>query len=67
MLADRVVVESQKDAADEGIRWEAGPDSEIELSNCARPGPGTTVTLFLKPAHYGLAAQADSLEEIVKE
>jgi molecular chaperone HtpG len=67
MLADRVIVESQKDAADEGIRWEAGPDSEIELSNCARPGPGTTVTLFLKPAHYGLAAQADSLEAIVKE
>ena len=67
MLADRVVVESRKDTDEEGVRWEAGAESEIELSNCAKSEPGTSVTLFLKPAHHRLADQAESLEAIIKE
>jgi molecular chaperone HtpG len=67
MLADRVVVVSRKAEADEGIRWEAGAENETELSNCSRQEPGTTVTLFLKPAHYRLAEQPDALEVILKE
>ena len=55
MLADRVVVESRKATETEGVRWEAGPDSEIELSSCAKSEAGTCVTLFLKPSHHRLA------------
>jgi molecular chaperone HtpG len=67
MLADRVMVESRKDTEAEGVRWEAGAESEIELSNCPRQQPGTTVTLFLKPAHHRLAEQPEALEAIIKE
>ena len=67
MLADRVMVESRKDAEAEGVRWAAGAESEIELSNCWKGSTGTTVTLFLKPAHYRLAEQPEALEAIIKE
>jgi molecular chaperone HtpG len=67
MLADRVTVESRKTAEDEGVRWEAGADSEIELSNCAKDETGTTVTLFLKPKHHRLCEQQEALEAIIKE
>ncbi|WP_406693974.1 ATP-binding protein [Singulisphaera sp. Ch08] len=67
MLADRVVVESRKAEDSEGVRWEAGPGSEIELSNITRERPGTTVTLFLKSEHSRLAEQPDFLEAIIKE
>ncbi len=67
MLADRVVVESRKAGHDEGVRWEAGPGSEIELSGCIAESPGTTVTLFLKPEHHGLAGRPEPLEAIIKE
>lgn len=67
MLADRVVVESRKAEGAEGVRWEAGPGSEIELSNSTREGPGTTVTLSLKPEHFRLAEQPELLEGIIKE
>lgn len=67
MLADRVVVESRKAECDDGVRWEAGPGSDIELSACARDRPGTTVTLFLKPEHHGLADRPEPLEAVIKE
>ncbi len=67
MLADRIVVESRKAAEAEGVRWEAGPENEIELSGCARSEPGTSVTLYLKPAHHRLAALPEPLEAIIKE
>ena len=68
MLADRVVVESRKTGEDEGVRWEAaGTESEVELSNCAKAEPGTTVTLLLEPAHYRLAEQPELLEAVIKE
>ncbi|SIO23808.1 Molecular chaperone, HSP90 family [Singulisphaera sp. GP187] len=67
MLADRVVVESRKAEDGESVRWEAGPGSEIELSNTTRERPGTTVTLFLKPEHSRLAEQPEFLEAIIKE
>ncbi len=67
MLADRVVVESRKATETEGVRWEAGPDSEIELSSCAKSEAGTCVTLFLKPSHHRLASEPEPLEAIVKE
>jgi molecular chaperone HtpG len=67
MLADRVVVESRKSEDESGVRWEAGAESEVELSDCPRTEPGTTVTLYLKPAHERLAAQPEAVETIIKE
>ncbi len=46
---------------------EAGPGSEIELSNSTREGPGTTVTLSPKPEHFRLAEQPELLEGIIEE
>ena len=67
MLASRVVVESRKSGDQDAVRWEAGPDSEIELSRSSRESVGTSVTLFLKPEHALLSEKVEPLEAIVKE
>lgn len=67
MLADRVIVESRRLDVPEGVRWEAGANTEILLSPCDRADPGTTVTLFLKPEYHKLAEQAEPIEAAVKE
>ena len=69
MLADRMVVETRRvqTPEDAGVRWEAGPGTDIHLSGCVRPQPGTTVTLFLKPDYAGFATNESLLEEAVRE
>ncbi len=67
MLAERMVVESRRSDADEGVRWEAGAGTEIEISGTDREESGTTVTLFLKPAFHVLAEQDEPIEQAVKE
>jgi hypothetical protein len=67
MLAERMVVESRCLDEPEGVVWEAGADTEIQLSSSERRESGTTVTLFLKSAHRALAEQPDALERAVKE
>jgi hypothetical protein len=67
MLAERMVVESRRADADEGVRWEAGAGTEIEISGTDREESGTTVTLFLKPPFHVLAEQEEPIEQAVKE
>jgi molecular chaperone HtpG len=69
MLADRMIVETRRVNApdDAGVKWEAGPGTEINLSGCVRTQPGTTVTLFLKEDYKDFAANAKLLEEAVRE
>jgi hypothetical protein len=67
MLAERLVVESRRIDAPEGVRWEAGAGTDIELSCCERQRPGTTVTLHLKPEYHRLAQHSDQLEAVIKE
>ncbi|SFH69090.1 HSP90 family protein [Planctomicrobium piriforme] len=67
MLADRIVVESRHDAADHGIRWEAGAGTEIELMELDRAAPGTVVTLYLKPEYRFLSTQPESVEKAIRE
>ena len=67
MLADRLVVESRHLENEEGVRWEAGSGADIDLSSCERSGPGTTVTLYLKPERYRLAESAEPLQAAIKE
>lgn len=67
MLAERVVVESRRADAPEGVRWEAGAGTEIAISSCDRAAPGTAVTLYLKPEHRDLAERPEPLEAAVKE
>ncbi len=67
MLADRVVVESRRIDAPEGVVWSAGDGPEIVLSSSDREEPGTTVTLFLKPEHARLAEDEKLIEAAVKE
>jgi len=67
MLADRMVVESRRTDHHEGVRWEAGPGTEIELSDSQRESTGTKVTLSLKPDYYPLAENADMLEGVLRE
>lgn len=66
MLADRMVVESRHLVESEGVRWEAGAGTEIELSNVERSEPGTTVTLYLKPEHRRLAESPEPVEAAIK-
>lgn len=69
MLADRMVVETRRieSAEDEGVRWEAGPGTDILLSGSVRPNPGTTVKLFLKHDYTQFATNEQLLEEAVRE
>ncbi len=69
MLADRMVVETRRVglAEDEGVRWEAGPGTDIALSGSLRPNPGTTVTLFLKEEYKEFASNEKLLEEAIRE
>lgn len=67
MLAERLVVESQKDGEEEGVRWDAGAGTEITLSPCKRDQPGTTVTLHLKPEFHALAANPEPIERAIRE
>jgi molecular chaperone HtpG len=67
MLADRLVVESRKSGEAEGVRWEAGAGTDIELSASSRAEIGTSVTLFLKPDHRTLAEQPVPVEAAIKE
>lgn len=66
MLADRIVVESRHLDHTEGVRWESGAGADIELSNCERAHPGTTVTLFLKPKYQRLAESEEPVETAIK-
>jgi hypothetical protein len=67
LLAERVVVESRRLDCAEGIRWEAGAGTDIELSSSDRAIPGTSVTLHLRPDHLVLAEKAEALEAAIKE
>lgn len=67
MLSDRLIVESRHLEASEGVRWEAGAGTDIELSNCERAEPGTSVTIHLKPEHQRLTENPQLLEAAIKE
>ncbi|MFM9962745.1 MAG: hypothetical protein ACKV2Q_16160 [Planctomycetaceae bacterium] len=67
MLAERLVVETRKAGCPEGVRWEAGPATQIELSGIDRDSVGTSVTLHLKPEFAYFANQIEPLEQAVRE
>ena len=67
MLAERLVVETLKAGGGEGVRWEAGAATQIELSGIDRDVVGTTVTLHLKPEFAFFANQIEPLERAVCE
>lgn len=67
MLAERMVVESRRTDHPEGVRWEAGPGTDILLSNCDRESTGTRVTLILKQDYHPLAENENVLEGVIRE
>lgn len=67
MLADRIVVESRRGDCETGVRWEAGPGTEIELASSAKADQGTKVTLHLKSEFEILTQDDDKLEESIKQ
>lgn len=67
MLADRMIVESRRTDHPEGVRWEAGPGTDIELSRSERETSGTCVTLTLKAEYRRLAEDEDMLEGVIRE
>lgn len=62
MIADRIIVESRRHDREEGVRWSAGPTTEIELSSFERERPGTTVRLLLKPDCRPFCESAELVE-----
>lgn len=66
MLADRLVVESRREDC-EGIRWDAGPGTSIQLSSCERSAVGTSVCLHLKPQFRVMAESPEPLEAAIRE
>ncbi len=67
MLSDLLRVESRREDCDEGICWEAGPGSDIQLSSTDQTRIGTTVTLRLKPQFRHYAESPDALENAIRE
>ena len=67
MLADRLVVESRREDWEEGIRWEAGPGTSIQLSSSDRTEVGTSVRLYLKPQFRIMSESAEPLEAAIRE
>lgn len=67
MLADRMVVESRRLDCPEGVRWEAGAGTDIQISGIPREQSGTSVTLYLKPMCHALAEREEPIEQAVKE
>lgn len=67
MLADRLIVESRREDGDEGVRWEAGPGTSIQLSSCDRTAVGTSVCLQLKPQFRAMAENPEPLEAAIRQ
>ncbi|HBE71231.1 MAG TPA: hypothetical protein DDW52_24050 [Planctomycetaceae bacterium] len=67
MLADRLSVESLSVAGGEAVRWEAGPGTEIQLSQGTRTTPGTEITLTLKKHLEKFASEEQLLEFAIKQ
>lgn len=67
MLADRLLVESRREEDACGVRWMAGAGTDIEISDCDREVPGTTVTLELKSEYRRLAEQPEAIERAIRE
>jgi HSP90 family molecular chaperone len=67
MLADRLTVESRRADLPSGVRWMAGPGTDIELSSCDREEPGTSVTLHLKDQYRHWCEDGTQLEKTIRE
>ncbi|HEY1066875.1 MAG TPA: hypothetical protein VGE52_12220, partial [Pirellulales bacterium] len=67
MLADKIVVESRRIDVEEGVRWEAGPTTEIEMSSLERDEVGSTITLHLKPEHSAFSQKPEIVEQALKQ
>ncbi len=71
MVADRVSLVTRRAGEEHGWRWESAGDGTYTLAPEARPEPGTTVTLHLKPAdgEDGLHDYTDehTLRDIVRK
>ena len=67
MLADQLVVESRRLDCESGVKWSAGPGTDIEIIPIEREQSGTTVTLHLKPEYAPLAQKAEVLESAIKQ
>jgi molecular chaperone HtpG len=70
MVADRITVVTRRAGTEEATRWESTGDGGYVLGPAERSGPGTTVTLHLKPKDEedGLAdyTRDGVLKDIVK-
>ncbi|MCA9193818.1 MAG: ATP-binding protein [Planctomycetales bacterium] len=66
MIADEVTVTSCRRDDSQGIRWRAGPNTEILLSSDDRKSPGTTVSLKLSDMHRDWLLDADKLENVIR-
>jgi molecular chaperone HtpG len=66
IVADRVIVETQKAGLSEGVRWESEGKGSFSVEPCVRPeGAGTSITLHLKAADKEEGGLQDFTEEWV--
>lgn len=66
IVADRVVVETQKAGLSEGVRWESEGKGSFSIEPHVRSeGAGTSITLYLKPADKEEGGLQDFTEEWV--
>ncbi|MCB0335789.1 MAG: molecular chaperone HtpG, partial [Bdellovibrionales bacterium] len=64
IVADKVIVETQKAGSSEGVRWESDGKGSFDIEPCTRTeGLGTTITLFLKEAGEEEGDLADFSDE----
>ena len=53
MVADRVVIETRKAGASQGVRWESTGDGTFSIDDCGVAKHGTTITLYVGSEFYG--------------
>jgi molecular chaperone HtpG len=66
MVADRVVVVTRRAGEADATRWESEGRGEFSVQPAERETPGTTVTLFLKPANSELALEDYTDRSVVR-
>ena len=67
MLAEKIKVESRRTDCEEGIRWEAGPGTDIVISQLDRDVSGTRIELQIKPEYSQLVEDEELLEKVIRE
>jgi molecular chaperone HtpG len=67
MVADKVTVVTRRAGEEKATIWESTGDGSYTLADAERPGPGTTITLALKPVNEEQGVRDYTSESVLRE